>query len=207
MEFDSDKMWNRLGSAGEFTGVQGGGGTTKAFFAGADNKDGDNAKFYAQADGNIFYDAITRILYNPVVTGSDVSYPDGVGWSPTATASDTGDDTNTDTGILIPYKRKFGENRIEVSGMARHSDSINGTIFGHENEVRLIIDGSEVDVYDVTPTSWTEFTLTADIPGSVAVGDRISVEVEIHAFINSASGAANSTTTELREDVIVQTLT
>lgn len=44
--------------AGSFTGIQAGSGTTKAFFAGADDKDGLNSLAHIQADGDAFFNNV-----------------------------------------------------------------------------------------------------------------------------------------------------
>ncbi|MDR8391002.1 hypothetical protein NC796_07630 [Aliifodinibius sp. S!AR15-10] len=75
--FEDDKFYGG-NTTGEYTGMQPGAGSTKAFFAGADDKSGTNADFYAEADGTV---KLTSFFSNRVTIPDDdyVQIADGIG--------------------------------------------------------------------------------------------------------------------------------
>ena len=206
MNFDAQTMWNKDGATGEFTGIKGGSGTTKSFFAGADDKDGTDAKFYAQADGKIFHDSIGQLLYaiNLVADASDndsVNPLSVSNWTSTVT-SPSGPTQTTGGSARKVYRvvrHKFGINRVVVQGRGGVDSPSGGG--GTVDCLVTVQYGSQssgqVQVVNSAGNAFDDFEIELDVSGET-VGDLVEFEV----FLTARVQGANSST--LREAYLEQ---
>lgn len=127
----ADKLTAFSTSANEYAGIQAGSGSTKNFFAGAEDANGTNATAFITADGTITHDGYARIVYNKFSEA-------GFGINDNADqldndeyhnrASATGG--NTDTGeaykIRVPYTHIRNEGYLKIHGFCRSDLTTDG---------------------------------------------------------------------------------
>jgi len=211
MNFENDKLWNADGTTGEFTGIQGGSGTTKSFFAGASNKEGDDAKAFITANGKIFYAALGKSIFNRTSTagfspGNTASSITAGTWK-TAAESDAADLTVTETKIYASFTKRFGENVLMMSGQLRLQAVIGSPGSGSRARVRMKTGGLS-ETYELASFgTTTDFDFQLDI-SSIADNERLVLEVELEAFLNqNNSGTTQRVEATLREDLNIFTAT
>ncbi|MFH5885499.1 hypothetical protein ACG2F4_14405 [Halalkalibaculum sp. DA3122] len=204
--------------AGEFTGMQSGAGTTKAFFAGASDNVGTNAKFFAQADGNIFHKSIARIVYAGTrMAGfsensnvSDLTRE----FHTSETVNEGGAGFNRNDKLKVRYYHRFGTSKLVVNGLARISNTHNGGgSAAFSNTMYVVIrdlDDNFIDQVsiDVTATNYN----SANIDHTIDVADLTDdtyykVFVDLEAGISSSADTGGGDTVEantyLREDFTI----
>jgi len=205
MNFESDKLWNKNGVTGEFTGIQGGSGTTKSFFSGADDKSGTNAKFFAQADGKIFHDSIGGVISasstqsafgkNP----SSAAFPTNE-WSVEVAESSDGDHFEERIIRRLEAKKRFGITKLILRGQAKTELVEGGSppFTGHAPKIQLeVSQGGLRSTFDVPlgQTTYQPFTLELDISG-VDDGTLMLINVKIRSELTISSGNSSTFSTE-----------
>lgn len=206
-------------TVGEYTGIQSGAGSTKTFFAGADDANGTNATAYITADGHIIYDAMAV----PVYIGSTVasfgtnnvasSLTDSAWVSRTTSPSTGSSDTEDNTIIRARYYHRFGLNKIIVNGFARRDENVSGSPgYQRDHRIRATINGHTDEVF-LTNDSYQEFTLELDLGSTGANLSKDTyyvLTINVYAFVEKTSGTSTDTVqqeTYLREDVFATAVT
>lgn len=186
----------------------------KNILVGADDNTGTNAKFYAQANGEIFHASIGTSIFSrqslasfgdgssaPSITGSE--------WTETASVTGAGNQTDRRTKIRVRYFKRFGIKNLIVKGFAKREIQ-SGT--GSTNTARIYasIDTDE-DFVSVTSSFYQEFQLNLDV-SNLADDSFHIVEIEVYAEADGDASAEppqtlTETKTFLREDVYITSAT
>jgi len=182
----------------------------RIYYHGADDASGTNAKFFTQADGNIFHPLIGRTFFHKFSIAD-------VGINTTQSVNPDQDILGVETSInglgsVSEDRRKiegrnltkqFSENTLRVEGSARKVNQATEVVSGSytfTNEIRAnVIDGDNLVTIlatnALTPpnSALTTFTLDVDISG-IQDGKKIIVRVRTIAEIESGGQTDSSDT-------------
>ncbi|HKK46034.1 MAG TPA: hypothetical protein VJ964_10965 [Balneolaceae bacterium] len=199
-------------AANGFTGIQSGNGAIKAFFAGADDEAGSNARFFAQADGKIFSEGIREVLYKKAATAGynygdelSVSGPGVSQWKTTVNTSGTNSDTKTEIKLQVQFEKKFSLDTIRLKGFLHYGVTSDGSGVNGYAKCTVKILGESLE--DSQQTSISSSPLSLDL--SLDIGSYLNnnqlfyAEIILEAHVEGLDGSAttNQATAQLDDDI------
>jgi len=218
---DSTHLWTEDGSqtAGTFSGmIQRGAASTKVFFAGADDKDGDGSLFHILADGTFFSSQALQLVYqkSDAATGSDNDSASitPVTWTTTDSSSGGDFSTNQQVKLEVDVLKKPTHKKLKIYGSDSDSLSVSGTTGGIGITVTAKITAQFVSYAGTNTATVTSggsansksFTLEVDI-GSMTDGTKDTLQVvlvvEVDGNDSNDPGDTNTVTGELKDNILI----
>lgn len=190
----------------------------QAYNFGADNADGDNAKFYARADGYLSYKGISdSVIPAPANTAGNGRNPSnatlpGLDNNTSAYAAVTSQTSGERLVVVknLRIRKKAGTTKLIFVFWAKHEnqqgDPENITSFN--NEVRISGGvGLNDAAANISSTSYQRHTLEAEFSSADLFNDGIErfVELQVYSWVESLNyvGGTDSAETFLNKDLIV----
>lgn len=167
------------------------------------------ARHYELGNGQIYYEAMggmpsastTKLAYGNVSSSSDASWSDADSWSIGAGVSTSGGMDTSDRDVQkTPYYKKYGINKLIITGYAKVTGS--GTGSRLSTITTTIGPASASD--SVSTTGWSQFTIEVDV-SSLTNGQLYDITFNLEASISSAGIASATAYLQDRFIIIEQT--